>query len=235
MSIVEKDSCVRAVVMLSGGLDSSTVCRLMHNSNREIYALTFNYNQRHSTEIEAAKKVAEFNGVKEHIVFPLDLSIFGGSALTDNSIAVPIDTPLSEIGSTIPLSYVPARNTIFLSVALAYAETKRAHEIWLGVNSVDYSGYPDCRPAYITAYQNLANVATKIGLEQGIKIVTPLLNMSKEEIISLGIKNEVDYSMTRSCYQLDDYGVSCGRCESCILRKEAFSSLGLSDPIPYHD
>lgn len=229
----KKDSRIKAVVMLSGGLDSSTICRLMHNSDREIYALTFDYKQRNSAEIEAAKNVAKFNEVKEHIIFPIDLTIFGGSALTDDNIEVPVDTPLDKLGTKITDAYVPARNTIFLSLALAYAETRGATEIWVGINGGDYAVSPDCRPEYLEAYQKVANLATKIGLEQGVTLVSPLISMNKKELIEYGLENGVDYSMTRTCYLLSENGVSCGHCDACILRKKTFASLGMEDPIPY--
>ena len=223
---------MKGVLLLSGGLDSSTVCSLMKKEGREIYALTIDYNQRHRAELEAARNVAEFNQVKEHVILPVDLTKFGGSALTDKSIEVP-ETPRAEIGKKIPATYVPARNLVFLSLALAFAETRQADEIWLGVNSVDYSGYPDCRPEFVNAFQGIANIATKIGIEKGIEVRAPLLSLTKSEIISAGLDAGVDYSMTRSCYRLDEKGRSCGHCESCQLRQEAFLALGMKDPAPY--
>ena len=224
----------KAVVLLSGGLDSTTVCACARESGREIHALTLDYNQRHRWELRAAKEVARRFGAKEHLVFPLDLTLFGGSSLTDATIAVEKDAPIEKIGTRIPTSYVPARNTIFLSLALAYAETRGATEIWLGVNSVDYSGYPDCRPEYIETFQKLSTLATKVGVEGGrFEIKTPLLELDKAGIIKLGLSLGVDYSITRSCYDLDDEGLSCGRCEACQLRKRGFESAGVADPTPY--
>lgn len=224
----------KAVVLLSGGLDSSTVCAAAKAEGREIYALTLNYNQRSIWELQAAQNVAKALGVKEHLVFPIDLSLFGGSSLTDMSIPVDKDTPFEKIGETIPSSYVPARNTIFLSLALAFAETRDASEIWLGVNSVDYSGYPDCRPEYIDAYAKMANLATKAGVQgQGVQIRTPLLQLDKSQIIKLGVSLGLDYSLTRTCYDLDEKGLSCGHCESCQLRMNGFKEAGVPDPTPY--
>lgn len=224
----------RAVVLLSGGLDSSTVCAAAKAAGNDVYALTINYNQRNVWELNAAKSVAQSVGVKEHLIFPIDLSLFGGSSLTDSHIPVTKDTPLEKIGAEIPSSYVPARNTIFLSLALAFAETRGADEIWIGVNAVDYSGYPDCRPQYIDAYGKLANLATKAGVEgREMKIVTPLLKLTKSEIIKLGVSLGVDYSLTRTCYDLDENGLSCGKCESCLLRKNGFAEAGVPDPTPY--
>ncbi len=224
----------RAVVLLSGGLDSSTVCAAAKAAGNEVYALTIDYNQRNVWELNAAREVAKAVGVAEHIVFPIDLGLFGGSSLTDRSIPVSKDTPFEEIGATIPSSYVPARNTIFLSLALAFAETRQADEIWIGVNAVDYSGYPDCRPEYIAAYNTMANLATKVGVEgKGVKIVTPLLNLTKAQIVQLGVSLGVDYSLTRTCYDLDENGLACGHCESCMLRKNGFEEAGVPDPTPY--
>ena len=226
----------RAVVLLSGGLDSTTVCAVAKSQGRDIYALTLNYSQRHAWELNAAADVAKRFGVKEHVVFPIDLTRFGGSSLTDRTRPVEKDVPLEKIGEAIPSSYVPARNTIFLSLALAFAETRGANEIWIGVNCVDYSGYPDCRPEFIDAFEKLGNIATKAGVQgQGLKIQTPLLNLNKAEIIKLGISLGVDYSITRSCYDLDALGRSCGQCEACLLRKNGFREAGVPDPTPYRD
>lgn len=226
----------KAVVLLSGGLDSSTVCALAAAEGREIYALTLNYNQRHARELDAARAVARFFNVREHLIFPIDLTLFGGSSLTDDAIAVETDVPLEEIGASIPTSYVPARNTIFLSLALAFAETRGAREIWLGVNCVDYSGYPDCRPEYLAAFSQLAQLATKVGVEgSAIEIKAPLLRLDKSEIIRRGVELGLDYSLTRTCYDLDDAGLSCGRCEACVLRQAGFAAAGLVDPAPYRD
>ncbi len=224
----------KAVVLLSGGLDSSTVCAVARSQGREVYALTLNYNQRNVAELDAARNVAKANEVKEHLIFPIDLTLFGGSALTDAKIEVPKDVPFEQIGASIPATYVPARNTVFLSLALAFAETRGASEIWIGVNSVDYSGYPDCRPEYIEAFSRLATLATKAGVEGNkIEIRTPLLHLDKAGIIKLGLSVGVDYSLTRTCYDLDAQGLSCGRCEACQLRKNGFAQAGVPDPTPY--
>ena len=227
-------SSSKAVVLLSGGLDSSTVCAVAASKGREVHALTIDYNQRNLWEINAAKEVARVNRVAEHLIFPIDLRLFGGSALTDSSVELARDVPLDEIGKTIPASYVPARNTIFLSLALGFAETRGASEIWIGVNQLDYSGYPDCRPEYIDAFVKTARLATKMGVEGAdIKIETPLLYLTKAEIIKLGTSLGVDYSLTRTCYDLDDQGRARGRCESCLLRKRGFEEAGVPDPTPY--
>ncbi len=229
-------SSKKAVVLLSGGLDSSTVCALAAAEGREIYALTLNYNQRHARELDAARAVARFFNVREHLIFPIDLTLFGGSSLTDDAIAVETDVPLEKIGTSIPTSYVPARNTIFLSLALAFAETRGANEIWLGINCVDYSGYPDCRPEYLAAFSQLAQLATKVGVEgSAIEIKAPLMRLDKGEIIRRGVELGLDYSLTRTCYDLDDAGTSCGRCEACVLRQAGFADAGLVDPAPYRD
>ncbi|MBQ9875130.1 MAG: 7-cyano-7-deazaguanine synthase QueC [Thermoguttaceae bacterium] len=225
---------IKSVALLSGGLDSSTVCAIAKSEGREIYALTLNYNQRHVWELRAARAVAERIGVAEHVIFPMDLTLFGGSSLTDDKIAVEKDAPLELIGARIPSSYVPARNTIFLSLALGYAEARGASEIWLGVNSVDYSGYPDCRPEFIDAFANVARLGTKAGVEGGrFEIKTPLMRLDKAGIIKLGLSLGVDYSITRTCYDLDDAGLSCGHCEACLLRKRGFEQAGVPDPTPY--
>ncbi|MBR5759846.1 MAG: 7-cyano-7-deazaguanine synthase QueC [Thermoguttaceae bacterium] len=224
----------KAVILLSGGLDSTTVCAVAKSQGREIYALTINYNQRNIWEINAAKQVARSVGVVEHVVFPINLRLFGGSSLTDSAIDVDKNVSLEEIGKGIPSSYVPARNTIFLSLALAFAETRNASEIWIGVNSLDYSGYPDCRPEYIDAFSKMAQLATKVGVEgKKLEIKTPLLHLTKGEIIKLGLSLGVDYSITRTCYDLDDQGLACGKCESCQLRKNGFAEAGALDPTPY--
>ena len=224
----------KAVILLSGGLDSTTVCAVAKSQGREIYALTINYNQRNVWEINAAKQVARSVGVVEHVVFPINLRLFGGSSLTDSAIDVDKNVSLEEIGKGIPSSYVPARNTIFLSLALAFAETRDASEIWIGVNSLDYSGYPDCRPEYIDAFSKMAQLATKVGVEgKKLEIKTPLLHLTKGEIIKLGLSLGIDYSITRTCYDLDDQGLACGKCESCQLRKNGFAEAGALDPTPY--
>ena len=226
----------KCVVLLSGGLDSSTICALARSEGREIHALTIDYNQRNVWELNAARAVARANDVAEHLIFPIDLTLFGGSALTDPKIDLELDVPIENVGKSIPTSYVPARNTIFLSLALGFAETRGASEIWIGVNQLDYSGYPDCRPEYVEAYKKMAALATKAGAEgQALEIRTPLLYLSKSEIIMLGTSLGVDYSLTRTCYDLDQNGLSCGRCESCLLRKKGFEEAGVPDPIPYRE
>ena len=226
----------KCVVLLSGGLDSSTLCALAKSEGREVHALTINYNQRNVWELNAAREVARVNAVAEHLIFPIDLTLFGGSALTDSSVKLELDVPVENVGKSIPTSYVPARNTIFLSLALGFAETRGASEIWIGVNQLDYSGYPDCRPEYGEAFKKMAALATKAGVEgQSLEIRTPLLYLSKSEIITLGTSLGVDYSLTRTCYDLDQDGLSCGRCESCLLRKRGFEEAGVPDPIPYRN
>ena len=223
----------RAVILLSGGLDSSTVLAQAKSDGFECYAMSFDYSQRHAVELEAAKQIAVNAAVKEHKIVLLDLSQIGGSALTDLSIDVPVDHTDDEI-SSIPVTYVPARNTIFLSIALGWAEVIGAHKIYLGVNAVDYSGYPDCRPEYIYAFQKMANLATRIGVEkQSIKIETPLINLTKAEIIQLGSNLGVDYSLTISCYQADSEGRACAVCDSCRLRKQGFATAAVDDPTHY--
>lgn len=218
----------KAVILLSGGLDSVTVLA-MAKEEYECYALSFSYGQRHDTELDAAKKIARMYQVREHRVLNIDLGQLGGSALTDNAIDVP---EASEEG--IPVTYVPARNTIFLSYALAWAEVLEANDIFIGVNAVDYSGYPDCRPEYIEAFSKMANLATKAAIEgQPITIHTPLINLSKADIIRLGTDNKVDYSMTVSCYSANEQGQACGCCDSCRLRKIGFADAGITDPTRY--
>ncbi|MAE77797.1 MAG: 7-cyano-7-deazaguanine synthase QueC [Planctomycetes bacterium] len=216
----------RAVVLLSGGLDSTTCLALAQSRGRECFALTVAYGQRHSAELDAARRVAEVHGVAEHRIIDVDFGQFGGSALTDLSIEVPRDRGADA--GTVPVTYVPARNTIFLSLALAWAEIVGAGEIWIGVNAVDYSGYPDCRPEYIEAFSRMANLATKVGVEDGAapQIVTPLVDLSKADIIRLGKGIGVDYSMTLSCYDPDVDGVACGHCEACRLRAAGFAEAG---------
>jgi len=220
---------MKAVVLLSGGLDSATTLALVIKEGYTCHALSFNYGQRHSVELTAAKKVAASLQVAEHRIITLDLAWIGGSALTDTRIAVP-ETPTEGI----PVTYVPARNTIFLSYALGYAEVLGAGDIFIGVNAVDYSGYPDCRPEYIRAFENMARLATKAGVE-GVpfKIHTPLIQLSKADIIRTGITLGVDYSLTVSCYQADVQGHACGKCDSCRFRKEGFTSAGIIDPTIY--
>lgn len=222
-------SAPRAVILLSGGLDSSTVLAAARAEGRDCYALSVHYGQRHAAEIAAARRIASALGVREHRLASVDLGQFGGSALTDPAIKVP-ETPSSEI----PVTYVPARNTVLLALALAWAEVLAADEIHLGVNAVDYSGYPDCRPAFIEAFQQLAGLATKRGVEgQPLRLVTPLMQLSKAGIIALGHSLQLDYSLTVSCYQATDEGLACGRCDACRLRAEGFRQAGLADPTRY--
>ena len=224
----------KAVILSSGGLDSTTVMAIAKHDGYLIYSLSFSYGQRHKVELEAAKKVADKIGVEKHLVINLDLHKIGQSALTSNT-EVPKNRNDKTISANIPVTYVPARNTIFLSYALAWAEVIRSSDIFIGVNAIDYSGYPDCRPEYIEAFEKMANLATKAGVEglTRIKINTPLLNMSKAQIIKNGIELGVDYSLTHSCYDPNPEGVACGRCDSCILRKKGFKEAGLKDPIKY--
>jgi 7-cyano-7-deazaguanine synthase len=221
-----------AVVLLSGGLDSATVLAIAKSKRYECYALSFDYGQRHVWELEAAKHVAESIGAKEHRIARIDLRVFGGSALTAN-IDVPKGRDTNEMSQEIPVTYVPARNTIFLSFALAWAEVLEASDIFIGVNALDYSGYPDCRPEFIAAYERMANLATKAGVEgkQLLKIHTPLLTLSKAQIIGRGIQLGVDYGLTSSCYDPSPAGVPCGECDSCLLREKGFRENGLEDPI----
>ena len=227
-----------AVVLLSGGLDSTTVLAVARRDGFVVHALSFKYGQRHSAEIAAARRIAREAGVVAHHVVEIDLTLFGGSALTDESIAVPKDRDLAHAatgGSDIPVTYVPARNTIFLSHALALAEVTGAADIFIGVNALDYSGYPDCRPEYIEAFEKMANLATRAGVEgrTRISIRTPLISLSKAEIVRLGTSLGVDYAATISCYDPGAGGEACGRCDACQLRLKGFSEAGLQDPIVY--
>ena len=224
----------KAVVLLSGGLDSATTLAIAQAEGFAPYALSFRYGQRHSVELVAAQRVAQSCGVNEHLITTIDLRAFGGSALTAD-IDVPKDRALSEMASEIPVTYVPARNTIFLSFALAYAETRAASDIFIGVNALDYSGYPDCRPEYIAAYERMANLATKAGVSgaQQLTIHTPLIALSKAQIIQRGLALGVDYALTHSCYDPNAEGLSCGRCDSCFLRLKGFAAAGAVDPVPY--
>jgi len=221
----------QAVVLLSGGLDSATALAVAINEGFEANALSFRYGQRHTVELEAATRVAKALGAARHVVADIDLRLFGGSALTDDDLAVPHHDSAAEIGSEIPVTYVPARNTIFLSFALAWAETLGSSDVFIGVSALDYSGYPDCRPEYIEAYQRMANLATKAGVEgtQQLKIHTPLIHLTKADTIRLGLSLGVDYSLTHSCYDPID-GRPCGTCDSCLLRTRGFAELGMSDP-----
>ena len=221
----------RAVVLLSGGLDSATVLAIARADGFSCHALSVDYGQRHDAELAAAARVAVALGAVEHRTARLDLSIFGGSALTDRSIEVP--TGGVRTGE-IPITYVPARNTIFLSLALAYAETRGAQDLFFGANAVDYSGYPDCRPEYMQAFERLANLATKAGVEgQPFRLHTPLIQLTKAEIIRRGIALGVDYALTVSCYQADDEGRACGSCDACRLRRAGFLAAGIPDPTRY--
>ena len=223
-----------AVVLLSGGLDSSTLLAYAVRAGFVAHAMTFRYGQRHAVEIEAARRVARQFDVREHIVVDIDLRTFGGSALTSDA-AVPKDRSADEMRHGIPITYVPARNTIFLSYALAWSEVLGASEIFIGVNAVDYSGYPDCRPEYVAAYERMANLATRGAVEgtTPVHIRAPLLDLTKPEIINLGLELGVDYSMTSSCYDPDTHGAACGRCDACRLRLDAFARLGREDPARY--
>ena len=234
MKINAATSSQKAIVLLSGGLDSTTTTAIAQNQGYAIHALTFRYGQRHELEISAAKRVASYFNVVEHVIAEIDLRTFGGSALT-NDISVPKDRSVEEMGNAIPITYVPARNTIFLSFALAWAEVLETNNIFIGVNALDYSGYPDCRPEYIEAFQHMANLATKAGVEgkQRILIHTPLINLSKAQIIQTGLELGIDYSMTVTCYDPSTSGLACGRCDACLLRLKGFLENGISDPAEY--
>ncbi len=242
----------KAIILFSGGLDSTTCLAIARSQGYQCFALSFSYGQKHSSELLAAKRLAAQSGVAMHRVIDLDLGSFGGSALTDETLDVPTSherenaksntetarqqSPIDEAAHDIPLTYVPARNTVFLSVALAWAEVLEADAIFAGVNAVDYSGYPDCRPEYIKAFQSMADLATKAGIEgRGVKIQTPLIDLTKVEIIQLGNKLGVDYSQTVSCYQADEQGHACGVCDSCIIRRAAFEKALQDDPTLYQD
>jgi 7-cyano-7-deazaguanine synthase len=223
----------RAVVLLSGGLDSATALAICRSENYETYALSFRYGQRHAREITAARQIARSLGATEHRIAEIDLRVFGGSALTAE-LDVPKGRSEPEMADGIPLTYVPARNTIFLSYALAWAEVLGAHDIFIGVNAVDYSGYPDCRPEFIQAFERLANLATRAGLEGAkFEIHAPLLALSKAQIIQRGIELGVDFSLTHSCYDPTPDGLACGACDSCQLRRKGFREAGREDPIRY--
>ncbi|SFJ63887.1 7-cyano-7-deazaguanine synthase QueC [Cellulomonas sp. KH9] len=222
-----------AIVLLSGGLDSTTVLAIAKSQGYAPYALSFRYGQRHVVELTAAQRVAEAQGVERHVVADIDLRVFGGSALTSD-VEVPKHESADELAADIPVTYVPARNTIFLSFALAYAETVGASDVFIGVNALDYSGYPDCRPEYIRAYETMANLATRAGV-QGSKLTihSPLLEMSKADIIRTGLELGIDYGLTSSCYDPNDAGRSCGHCDSCLLRLKGFAEAGAIDPVAY--
>jgi 7-cyano-7-deazaguanine synthase len=221
----------KAVILLSGGIDSTTVLAVARHEGFEPYALSFRYGQRHTVELEAAERVAAALGAVRHVVADIDLRVFGGSALTDSAIDVPHHASADELGGEIPVTYVPARNTIFLSFALAWAETLAASDIFIGVNALDYSGYPDCRPEYIEAFEKMANLATKAGVEghQRLRIHTPAIQLTKAGTIRLGLELGVDYGLTHSCYDPVG-GQACGTCDSCLLRARGFAELGLADP-----
>ena len=221
-----------AVVLVSGGLDSATCLAIARAEGYRCHALSFQYGQRHRAELDAAARVAAQLGAVEHRVMQIDLAAFGGSALTDATIAVPED---GTAGTAIPVTYVPARNTVFLAFALAWAEVLQAHDIFIGVNAVDYSGYPDCRPEFIDAFARMANLATREGVEgrEPLRIRTPLIDLSKAQIIRQGSGLGVDFGMTVSCYQADEQGRACGRCDSCRLRRAGFEAAGVADPTRY--
>jgi len=223
-----------AVVLLSGGLDSTTTLAIAKHKGFRLHALTFQYGQRHAIEIEAAQRVAQAFDVARHVVVPMDLRVFGGSALTDE-LAVPKGRLLEEIAHGIPITYVPARNTVFLAYALAFAEVIQSEDIFIGVTALDYSGYPDCRPEYIRAFEAMANLATKAAVEgqQRVHLHTPLIQLSKAQIIQRGIELGVDYGLTHSCYDPGPDGSSCGQCDSCLLRLKGFKDAGMADPIAY--
>jgi 7-cyano-7-deazaguanine synthase len=224
----------RAVLLLSGGLDSTTLLAQAVADGFDVYAMTFRYGQRHATEIDAARRVAARYPVRDHVIVDIDLRTFGGSALTSD-VAVPKDRDVRDAAAGIPITYVPARNTIFLSFALAWSEVLEAGDIFIGVNALDYSGYPDCRPEYIAAYERMANLATRGGVEgtNPIRIRTPLIALSKAEIIALGLRLGVDYGITQSCYDPDAGGAACGHCDACQLRLRGFAAAGAADPAAY--
>ena len=224
-----------AVVLLSGGLDSATALAIAQNENFEVNALSFRYGQRHAFELECARKLAERAKVKKHVVAEFDLRPFGGSALTSAGIPVPKGRSASDMSHEIPVTYVPARNTIFLSFALAWAETLECSDIFIGVNALDYSGYPDCRPEFIEAYARMANLATKAGVEgrQRLTIHAPLIHLTKGEIVRRGLELGVDYSLTSTCYDPSPRGEACGQCDACILRLKGFAENGIADPARY--
>jgi 7-cyano-7-deazaguanine synthase len=224
-----------AVVLLSGGLDSATVLAIAREQGFDIYAMSFRYGQRHVVELEFAQRLAAKAGVKKHVVVDFDLRVFGGSALTSGQIDVPKGRAVDQMSHDIPVTYVPARNTIFLSFALAWAETLKSSDIFIGVNALDYSGYPDCRPEYIEAYSRMANLATKAGVEgrQRLAIHTPLILLTKADIIRRGLQLGVDYSLTSTCYDPTPAGKACGQCDACVLRLKGFAENGVTDPAAY--
>lgn len=222
----------KAIVLLSGGMDSATCLAMAKQRGYEVHCLSFRYGQRHDVELTAAEAIAEAMGATDHKVIDIDLGAFGGSALTDD---IPVPKNQDGIGETIPVTYVPARNTVFLSYALAFLDVVEANAIFIGVNAYDYSGYPDCRPEYIKAFQDMANLATKRGVENDapIKIETPLLHMTKAEIVKAATEHGVDLALTTSCYDPDEMGAACGECDACMLRKKGFKEAGIPDPTPY--
>jgi 7-cyano-7-deazaguanine synthase len=223
----------KAVVLLSGGMDSTTVAAIAQRDGFDVHALSVRYGQRHAVELDAAMRVAARLGIRHHVVIDLDLRAFGGSALTADE-PVPKDTPMAEIGTRIPATYVPARNTIFLSLALAWAETLGAHDIYLGANALDYSGYPDCRPEYLDAFARMADLATRAGVEGARLIIhTPLLRLTKAQIVARGLELGLDYGLTSTCYDPAADGAACGRCEACLLRLKGFEEAGVPDPVRY--
>lgn len=222
-----------AVVLLSGGLDSATALAVADRQGFALYALSFRYGQRHLIELAAAERVARAGGAVRHLIVDVGLSVFGGSALTSDELAVPHHNQVEDLDSGIPITYVPARNTVFLSLALAWAETLGSSDIFMGVNALDYSGYPDCRPEYIEAFQRMANLATKAGVEgaqRPLQVHAPLIDLTKAEIIRLGRSLGVDYALTHSCYEPDPGGAPCGTCDSCLLRAKGFAEAGVDDP-----
>lgn len=225
----------KAVVLCSGGMDSTTVMAMVRREGHEIYALSFTYGQRHAVELEKAKKVASFFGARDHLILTLGLDKIGGSALTDRHLSVPKERRPEEIGESVPVTYVPARNTIFLAYALAWAEVLGAEDIFIGVNALDYSGYPDCRPEYLAAFETMARLATKAGTERQARftIHAPLMHLTKAEIINKGMELGVDYGLTHSCYDPLPDGRACGKCDSCRLRLKGFEEAGIKDPVPY--
>ena len=224
-----------AVVLLSGGLDSSTVVAMAHREGGEVHALSFRYGQRHTAELDAAQRVARAAGITDHRIIDIDLGAFGGSALTDSTIEVPKHDDPADMDDGIPATYVPARNTIFLSFALAFAEVLGSSDIFIGVNALDYSGYPDCRPEFVAAFQELARIATKTGVEGSTEVTihAPLMEMTKAQISAAGTELGVDYAITTSCYDPDEQGRACGRCDACHLRHHGFVEAGLADPTRY--
>jgi 7-cyano-7-deazaguanine synthase len=223
----------KAVVLLSGGMDSTTTTAIAQRAGFDVHALSVRYGQRHAVELDAARRVAHRLGIRHHVVIDLDLRAFGGSALTAD-LPVPKDTPMTEIGARIPSTYVPARNTIFLSLALAWAETLGARDIFLGANALDYSGYPDCRPEYLEAYARMADLATRAGVEGArLTIHTPLLALTKAEIVARGLELGLDFGITSTCYDPSTDGAACGRCEACLLRLKGFEEAGVPDPARY--